>query len=148
MENHPSCSIMSYPWGTTSDNFHLTTSHKDTSLFSPGGSWLLTNLLYHILGVNNHSYISIKFNLLQLRNTHISDILLLCICFSEKLPHALTSQLHFETCKWKLFLNGYLLSFLLITVSFLTYLIMFTPDKTLLIFQLSLTYPFHVYDQS
>ena len=33
-------------------------------------------------------------------------------------------------------------------VSFLTYLIILTPDKTLLIFWLSLTYPFHVYNQS
>ena len=45
--------------------------------------------------------------------------------------------------KTQVFLNGYLLCFLLITVSFLTYLIIFTPDKTLLIFQLSLTYPIH-----
>ena len=62
----------------------------------------------------------------------------------------LTSQPHFETCKQKLtsFQACYLLCFLLIMVSFLTYLIIFTPDKTLLIFQLSLTYPSHVYDQS
>ena len=33
----------------------------------------------------------------------------------------------------------YLLHFPLIVVSFLTYLIIFTPDKTLLIFQPSLT---------
>ena len=45
-------------------------------------------------------------------------------------------------------LNDYLLYFLPITVSFLTYLIIFTPDKTLLIFWLSLTYLFYVYDQS
>ena len=47
-----------------------------------------------------------------------------------------------------IFLNNNLLYFLPIMVSFLTYLIIFTPDKALLIFQLSLTYPFHVYDQS
>ena len=32
------------------------------------------------------------------------------------------------------------------TVSFLTYLVIFTPDKILLIFWLSLPYLFHVYD--
>ena len=46
------------------------------------------------------------------------------------------------------FSNEYLLCFLLITVSFLTYLIIFTSDKILLILWLSLTYPFHVYNQS
>ena len=44
-------------------------------------------------------------------------------------------------------LNDYLLYFLPIPVSFHTYLVIFTPDKTLLIFLLSLTHPFHVYDQ-
>ena len=33
-------------------------------------------------------------------------------------------------------------------VSYLTYLVIFTPDKTLLTFWLSLTYLFHVYTQS
>ena len=46
--------------------------------------------------------------------------------------------------KTHIFLNDDLLYFLPITVSFLTYLVIFTPDKTLLIFQLSLTYLFHV----
>ena len=50
--------------------------------------------------------------------------------------------------KTHVFLNGYLLCFLLITVSFLTYFVILTPDKTLLIFPLSLTYLFHVYNQS
>ena len=45
-------------------------------------------------------------------------------------------------------LNDYLLYFLPTTLSFLTYPVIFAPDKALLIFQLSLTYPFHVYDQS
>ena len=38
--------------------------------------------------------------------------------------------------------------FLLIVVSFLTYLVILTPDKALLTFWLSLTYLFHVHDQS
>ena len=42
--------------------------------------------------------------------------------------------------------NEYSTHFLLITVSFLTYLVIFTPDKMLLIFQLSLMFPFHIYD--
>ena len=33
------------------------------------------------------------------KNTHISDMLGFYACFSEKLPHALTSQPHFETCE-------------------------------------------------
>ena len=41
-------------------------------------------------------------------------------------------------------LNKHLLYFLPIIVSFLTYLVIFIPDKTLLIFQLSLAYPCHV----
>ena len=40
--------------------------------------------------------------------------------------------------------NEYLVHFLPIAVSFLTYLVIFTPDKMLLIFQLSLTSLFHV----
>ena len=50
--------------------------------------------------------------------------------------------------KMHIFSNDYLLCFLLITVSFLTYLVILTPDKALLIFQLSLIYLFHVYNQS
>ena len=49
--------------------------------------------------------------------------------------------------KTHVFSNNNLLCFLLIMVSFLTYLIIFTPDKTLLIFWLSLTYLFYVYNQ-
>ena len=40
----------------------------------------------------------------------------------------------------------YILCFLLIMISFLTYLIIFTPDKTLLISQSSLKYLFNVYN--
>ena len=47
-----------------------------------------------------------------------------------------------------LFKQLHLLYFLPIIVSFLTYLVIFAPDKTLLIFWLSLTYLFHVYDKS
>ena len=41
--------------------------------------------------------------------------------------------------------NEYSTHFLLNVVSFLIYLIIFTPDKMPLIFRLSLTFPFHVY---
>ena len=44
--------------------------------------------------------------------------------------------------------NEYLLCFQPIAVSFLTYLVIFTPDKILLILWLSLTYPFYAYNQS
>ena len=74
-KDHPLCWTMSYPQGTTLDNFHLTTIHKNMSLSSLDESWLLTNLLYHVLEVNNHFHSTIKINLLQLKNTHISDIL-------------------------------------------------------------------------
>ena len=47
-----------------------------------------------------------------------------------------------------IYLHEYSMSFLPITVSFLTYLVIFTPDKILLILWLSLTYLFHVYSQS
>ena len=149
MKNHWSCSIMSYQRGTTSNNFHLTTTYKSMSLFSPGKSWLLINLLYHVLGTNNHFPLSIKFDLLQLRNTHISDMLHFVHTFLETSPCAdVTASLWDMWAKTHIFLNDNLLYFLPITVSFLTYLVIFTPDKTLLIFWLSLTYPFHVYDQS
>ena len=150
MKNHRSCSMMSYPWGSASDNFHLATIHKDTSLFSPGESWLLINLLYHVLGANNHFHLSIKINLLQQKNTHISDILCFACAFLGDSPtcwcHSLI--LSYVSKNSHLFELLHLLYFLPITVSFLTYLVIFTPDKTLLIFRLSLTDLFHVYNQS
>ena len=45
-------------------------------------------------------------------------------------------------------LHEYSMSFLPIMVSFLIYLVIFTPDKIPLILQLSLTYLFHIYGQS
>ena len=50
--------------------------------------------------------------------------------------------------KLTFFTTNHPLCFLLITVSFLTYLVILTTDKTLLTLWLSLTYLFHVYDQS
>ena len=44
------------------------------------------------------------------------------------------------------FTTNHPLCFLLIMVSFLTYLVILTADKTLLTFWLSLTYLFHVYN--
>ena len=86
MKNHWSCWIMSYPQGNTSHNFHLTTIHKNTSLSSLGESRLLTYLLYHVLEVNNHFHSTIKINLLQLKNTYISDILWLMNTFLGDSP--------------------------------------------------------------
>ena len=48
MKNIHTYSTMSYPQGTTLDNFHSTTIHKNALLSSPDESWLLTNLLYHV----------------------------------------------------------------------------------------------------
>ena len=44
------------------------------------------NLLYRVLGVNNHFCLAIKINLLQLKNTQISDILSEAYIFLG-LPH-------------------------------------------------------------
>ena len=85
-----SCWRMSYPQGTTSNNFHFGTIEKNTLLFSPDKSWQLANLLYHVLRLNKHFHLAIKINLLQLRNTHIFDILSKA-CIFMGLPHMLTS---------------------------------------------------------
>ena len=121
---------------------------QNTLLSSPGKSWLLINLLYHVLGTNNHLHLSIKFDLLRLRNTHISNMFLFTCTFLGNFPMLWCHSLTLRHAKTHVFLNDNLLYFLPIAVSFLTYLIIFTPDKTLLIFWLSLTYPFHVYNQS
>ena len=67
---------------------------KYALLFSPGKSQQLTNLLYHVLRVNNHFCLAIKINLLQLKNTHISNILPKA-CIFLGLHHVLTSLPHF-----------------------------------------------------
>ena len=71
---------------------------KITSLSTPGKSLSLANLLYHILGVDNHFCLAIKINLLQLKNTHISNIVSKA-CIFLGLPHALMSHPHFEVCE-------------------------------------------------
>ena len=50
--------------------------------------------------------------------------------------------------KLMFFTTNHPLCFLLIMVSFLTYLVILMADKTLLTFWLSLTYLFYVYNQS
>ena len=146
MESHWTHSTMSYPRGTTLDNFHITI-HKNTSLLSLGKSWLLTNLVYHVLEVNNRFHSTIKINSLQLKNTHISDILSkVCIFLGTPPCTDITASFWGMWPKTHISQNKHTLYFLPITVSFLTYLVIFTHDKTLLIFQLSLTYPFHLCD--
>ena len=71
---------------------------------------------------------------------------LIRVCFSGKLPHALMSQPHFENYyKTQTCSTEYFLHFTPIVVSFSAYLIIFTPDKRLLISQLTLTYLFNVH---
>ena len=113
--------------------------------FSQDGSWLLTNLLYHVLRVNSHYCLAIKINLLQLKITHISDILVLMCTF-------LGTPLHTDVIAsfWDMQVNTHNiqkwqeLCFLHITVRFHTYLFIFIHDKTLLIYMLSLTHPHYV----
>ena len=143
--NCQSCLTMSYPWGTTLHNFHSTTIHRNASLFSQDGSWQLINLLCHVLRVNSHFHLAIKINLLQLKNTHISDILVLMHAFLGTPPHA-----DIIASFWDMQVTTHNvqkqqeLCFLHITVRFHTYLFIFTHDKILLIFMLSLTHPHYV----
>ena len=80
---------MSYPKGTTLDKVQQFT--KTHHILVLDESWPLNNLLYHNLGVNNSFNLAIKINLLQLKYSHISDILSFYVHFSEGLPHMLTS---------------------------------------------------------
>ena len=79
---------MSYPRGTTLNNFHFTKIHKNALPFSQDGSQQLANLLYHVSRVDCHLYLAIKINLLQLKDTRISNIFSLSACFSGTPPHA------------------------------------------------------------
>ena len=137
--NCQSCLTMSYPQGTTLHNFHFITIHRNASLFSQDGSWQLTNLLYHVLRVNYHFHLAIKIDLLQLKNTHISNILVLVHIFLGTPPCAdiiasfwgMQVKTH-NIQKWQE------LCFLHIHGKIHTYLFIFIHGKTLLIFMLSL----------
>ena len=136
-------------WGTTLHNFHFITIHRNVSLFSQDGSWQHTNLLHHASGANHHFCLAIKINLLQLNNTHISDILVLVHTFLGTPPCtdiiASFQDMQVKTHnaqKWQE------LCFLHITVRFHTYLFIFIHDRTLLFFVLSLTHPHYVHRQS
>ena len=143
--NCQSCLTMSYLQGMTLHNFHITTIHINASLFSWDESWQLTNLLYHVLRVNYHLHLAIKINLLQLKNTHISDILVLVCILLGTPPHAdviasfwgMQVKTH-NIQKWQE------LCFLHIMVQFHTYLDIFIHSKTLLIIMLSLTHPHYI----
>ena len=78
-----------FPQGTTSNNFHFTTIHKMHYLLvqtSPN------NLLTYFAMFSELTiiHLAIKINLLQLRNTHISNILSK-VHIILGLPHMLTS---------------------------------------------------------
>ena len=66
--------------------FPLCNSLQKYITFSLDESWLLANLLYHVSGVYNCFHLTINVNLLQLKNTHISDILVFMHTFLEDSP--------------------------------------------------------------
>ena len=146
--NCQSCLTMSYPWGTTLHNFYFTTIHRNASLFSWDGSWQLINLLYHVSRVNYHLHLAIKINSLQLKNAHISNILVLACIFLGTPPHAdVIASFWGMQVKTDKIQKQQELHFLHITVRFCTYLFIFVHGKTLLIFMLSLTHPHYVHNQ-
>ena len=143
--NCQSCLTMSYPQGTTLHNFHSITLHRSTSLFSQDGSWQLTNLLYHVLRDSSYFHLIIKINLLQLKNTPISDILALTCAFLGTPPCTdITASFSHMWVKTRDVQKWQELHFLHIMVRFHTYLFIFIHDKTLLVFMLSLTHPHYV----
>ena len=81
-------------WATLKEELYtistLQLSHKNASLFHLDESWQLTNLLYHVSRVDYHFHLAIKIDWLQLKNTHIYNILFLA-CIFLGLPHMLTS---------------------------------------------------------
>ena len=103
-------------------------------------SWPSKQLVYHTLRASNRSELSLKIQFIKHRSTHISDIFMFERAFLGNFPmhwcHSLTLR---TTTRTHIYSNEYLQCFLLIVVSFLTYLIISTPDKTLLIFQSMLT---------
>ena len=62
---------LSYPWITTLHLFYFTTIHRNVSLFSQDRSWLLTELLYHVLRVDYYFCLATKINVLQLKYSHL-----------------------------------------------------------------------------
>ena len=149
MEDHPLCSTMSYPWGTTSGNFHLPTIHKNTLLFSLDKSLSLTNLLYHVLGVNNHFCLAIKINLLQLKKySHLWQLRSLCALFWGTPPCADVIASFWDMwVKLTAYQADYTGVFLPILVRSHAYLFIFIHGKILLIFLLPLAYPHYVHRQ-
>ena len=147
--NCQSCLTMSYPWGTNLHNFHFTTIHRNVSLFSQDGSWQLTNLLYHVSRVNSQFHVAIKINLLQLKYTHMSDILVL-VCIFLGTPPCTDIIASF----WGMWVKTHNipkqqeLCFLHTVLRFHTYLFIFIHGKTLLIFLLSLIHQHYVHSWS
>ena len=140
--NHQPCFTMHHPWGATLHMFHSIIIHRNALLFSQDGSWHLTNLLYHVFRVNSHFHLDIKIKLLQLKNTHISDILVAMHAFPGTPPHADVTASFWSMRVITLDIQKYQeLCFLHITVRFHTYFLIFRHDKTLLIFTPSLTHP-------
>ena len=128
------------------DNFPILQYH----ICRPDESWLLAKLLYHTLEVNNCFNLSLKIWFITAKvYSYLQHLCQMHGLFWETTPHAnVTASLWDMPLKTHISTNQYLAHFLLITVSFLTYLIIFAPDKMLLIFQLSLKCLFHIYDWS
>ena len=76
---------LGHPQGTTLHIFHFITIHRNASLFSQDRSWQLTSLLYHVLRVDYHFHLPIKFNLLQLKYSHLQHSGVY-VCFSGDSP--------------------------------------------------------------
>ena len=96
-----------------------------------------------ILGVNNHFHLAMRVNLLLLKNTHISNILAFNAHFSGDFPMHWHHNLILRHASENSHYAKQRLCFLPIMVRFQVYLFIFTCDKALLIFWLSLTYLFH-----
>ena len=105
-------------------NFRQFPSYNNMSHFSPGKSWLLINLLYHVLGVNSCFFLSIKFNLLQLKILTIQTSCFFCALFWGTFPCAdFTASFWDMQAKTHVSLNIHLLYFLPIMVNFLLILL-------------------------
>ena len=115
--------------------------------FSLDESLSLTNLLYHVLGVNNHFCLAIKINLLQLKKySHLWHLGSLCALFWGTPPCTDVIASFWDMwVKLTAYQSDYTGVFLPILIRFHAYLFIFIHGKTLLIFLLSLTYPHYVH---
>ena len=96
----------------------------------PGRSWLPTELFYHTLKAINQFNLPLKFNLLTTEVYSHLQHSLVWVHFSGKLPHMLMSQPRFETYNEDSCLHNWVFAkFFTYHGKFLTYLIIFTPDK-------------------